>query len=227
VRRALFGWLAIALIAGFARLPADDASEEEDAIRAATRWKGKARIDEKLPAAARVAVKFESLNDAALAALAKQPRIGSIQAFDGTRCTVKGLTTLQALPNLQRLVLNKSGVTDKGLAAIAGCKELRELTIPVSTITDGGLAALTKLMRLEALDLSDDAKITDKGMAQIQLLVRLEKLHLSNTAITDKALLELKPLEGLLSLSVMGTKVTASAAERFIEEMPNLRVVRR
>ena len=118
-------------------------------------------------------------------------------------------------------------MTDKELAAIVGCKDLRELVIPESTVTDAGLAEIEKLPRLVALDLSDAVKVTDKGMAHIIKLERLEVLHLNKTSITDKGLLELKPLEGLRSLSVGGTKVTQAAAEKFPDEMPNLRVVRR
>jgi hypothetical protein len=217
------------MAAGLAHLAADDApnDDEQKALRAAMLLKGKTKIDEQLNPPARVSVKFETVNDAALVMLSKQPGIGAISALDSTRCTVKGFTALQKLPHLQRLVLNRSGVTDKSLAAIAGCKELRELVIPESTVTDAGLAVLPKLSRLEALDLSDAGKISDKGMTQIQMLVRLEKLFLNKTGITDKGLLELQPLEGLRSLSVGGTRVTATAAEKFAEEMPNLRVVRR
>src|SRR5262249_56423131 len=105
--------------------------------------------------------------------------------------------------------------------------ELRELVIPASGVTDAGLASLAKLPRLEALDVSENPRITDKGMAQIAMLERLEHLYLGKTSITDKGLFELKPLEGLRTLHVAGTKVSANAAEKFADEMPNLRVVRR
>ena len=208
---------------------ADDkpTAEEQKTIAAAKQLKAKAAIDTTLHADARVSVKFDTTNDAAFAALAKHPEIGAIQSLDGTACTAKGFTAIHALPHLQRLVLNKSGVTDKGLAAIAGCKDLRELVIPESTLTDAGLVEIEKLPRLVALDLSESVKVTDKGMAHIIKLERLEVLHLNKTSITDKGLLELKPLEGLRSLSVGGTKVTQAAAEKFPDEMPNLRVVRR
>ena len=199
---------------------------EQQAMTAARLLQGKAVIDPNLHPDARVAVKFDTATDATITALAKHPQIGSIQALDGTKCTEKGLATLKRLPHLRRLVLNKSGVTDKRLAVIAGCKQLRALVIPESTVTDAGLAVLPKLTRLQGLDLSDDPKITDKGMAHVKTLERLEVLYLNKTSITDKGLFELKPLEGLRSLSVGGSKVTAAAAEKFPEEMPNLRVVR-
>ena len=208
---------------------ADDTpnDSEKKAIAALKFLKAKTTIDTTLHPEARVAIKLETANDVALVALDKHPEIGSIQALDGTLCTTKGFTALHALPHLRRFVLNKSGVTDKELNAIVGCKEIRELVIPESTVTDAGLPDLTKLTRLEALDLSDAVKITDKGMAVVKTMERLETLHLNKTSITDKGLLELKPLEGLRALSVGGTKVTQAAAEKFPDEMPNLRVVRR
>lgn len=199
---------------------------EQQAMTAAKLLQGKAAIDPDLHPDARVSVKFETLSDAPLVTLAKYPQVGSIQALDGTKCTEKGLAALKGLPHLRRLVLNKSGVTDKELAAIAECKQLRALVIPESTVTDAGLAVLPKLPRLQGLDLSDNPKISDKGMAHVKTLERLEVLYLNKTSITDKGLFELKPLEGLRSLSVGGSKVTAAAAEKFPEEMPNLRVVR-
>ncbi|MDB5307205.1 MAG: hypothetical protein JWO38_1407 [Gemmataceae bacterium] len=207
---------------------ADDTptADEQKVIDAVRVLKGKASIDSGLHPEARVAVKFEAATDATLVALAKRPQVGAIQALDGRQCTGKGFAALADLPHLRRLVLNQSRATDKGLAVLAGCKQLRTLIIPESVVTDDGLAALEKMTRLEALDLSE-TKVTDKGIAHIKRLERLEILHLNKTGITDKGLFELKPLEGLRSLSVGGSKVTAAAADKFPDEMPNLRVVRR
>ena len=218
----------IGLSTAVAGRAADDTptADEQKVIDAVRVLRGKASIDPGLHPQARVAVKFDTATDAVLAALAKRPQVGAIQALDGRACTVKGLTALADLPQLRRLVLNQSRVTDKGLAALAGCKQLRRLVLPESAITDEGLAAFEKLPRLEELDLSE-TRVTDKGVGALKVLERLEVLHLNKTAITDKGLYELKPLEGLRSLSVGGSKVTAAAAERFTDEMPNLRVVRR
>lgn len=213
-----------ALATGQDNAPSD---AEKKVLSALKKYKGKTGIDSRLHAEARITVRLDAGSDAILADIAKHPEIGSFQALDGTLCTTKGFKDLQSLPHLRRLVLNKSGVTDKEFAVIAGCKELRELVIPESTITDAGLAELAKLAKLEKLDVSDAVKVTDKGIAHIAKLERLEELFLNKTSITDKGLMELKPLEGLRSLSIGGTKVTQAAAEKFPDEMPNLRVVRR
>jgi hypothetical protein len=64
-------------------------------------------------------------------------------------------------------------------------------------------------------------------MATVKTLERLQALYLGKTSITDKGLMELKTLDGLRVLSVVSTKVTGEAAEKFADEMPNLRQVRR
>ena len=215
--------LTVALV-GRAQEPTAD---EKKAVTVAQLLKGRPVVDTSLHPAARVGVKFDTATDATLVALAKHPQIGSIQALDGTGCTAKGFTALQALPNLRRLTLNKCRVTDKDLAALAGCEQLRVLVIPESSLTDAGLVAAKKLTRLEHLDLSDNPRITDKAMEHIKTLERLEILYLNKTGISDAGLSELASLEGLRALNVSGTKVTATAAEKFPDKMPNLRVVRR
>ncbi|HYH65991.1 MAG TPA: hypothetical protein VD866_14940 [Urbifossiella sp.] len=200
---------------------------EKAAIKSVGLAKGQAGIDPTLAPGARVSVKFLAAGDAALVTLAKHKEVGEIQIVDATACTAKGFAALKALPNLRRLKLNRSGVTDKELVEIATLAQLRVLIIPEAQITDKGAAELEKLTRLETLDLSDNPRISDKSMAHVKTLLRLENLFLNKTGLTDKGLAELKPLEGLRDMTVAGSKVTAKAAEAFTDEMPNLRQVRR
>jgi hypothetical protein len=217
--------ILFAVAVGAAQNPATPA--EQSALREAELMKGVGGIDPTLAPAARVSVKFSAAGDAALISLAKHPEVGAIQVLDATACTTKGFAALRALPNLRKLVLNRSGVTDKELAEIAGCGQLRVLVIPEAQVTDAGVAAVEKLPRLDTLDLSDNPRLTDKAAAHVKTLLRLENLFLNKTGLTDKGLAELKTLEGLRDLTVAGTKVTAKAAEAFADEMPNLRAVRR
>ena len=227
MRIALSMAIGVGMLLTLASQADEPTADEKKAVSAAQLLKGKPGIDTTLHPNARVAVRFDTATDATLVALAKYPQIGAIQALDGTACTTRGFTALQSLPNLRRLTLNKSRVTDKDLALIAGCKNLQLLVLPESGITDNGLAAITKLTRLEHLDLSDNPRLTDKAIEHIKTLERLEVLLLNKTGITDTGLFELAPLEGLRTLNVAATKVTAEAAEKFPTQMPNLRVVRR
>jgi hypothetical protein len=201
--------------------------EEKKAIDYITKLGGKAEIDARLPVAARVSAKFDSSGDMLLVNLKKAPQIGSLDVFDATRCTDRGLVALKELPHLRKLILGKSEMNALRVSAIAQCKELRTLYLAGSGLSDADLAGLKKLALLESLDVSDNPQITDKGMVHLAALGRLRALYLAKTGITDKAFVELKALEGLRSLNVGATKVAGDAADAFADEMPNLRNVRR
>ncbi len=202
-------------------------SEEKATMDYIAKLGGKAILDPHLPAEARVSAKFESATDAVLSGLKKHPHIGGVDAFDATRCTPKGFAALKELPNLRKLVLGKSYLTPDGATAIGQCTELRHLGLVNSLVTDAELESLIKLTMLEHLTLSGNPKITDKGMLTVKGFDRLQVLYLGNTSITDEGLMELKGLDGLRTLGVGGTKVSQEAAEKFADQMPNLRAVRR
>ncbi|MBN9122835.1 MAG: hypothetical protein J0I06_27470 [Planctomycetes bacterium] len=229
MRFTLAGMFALSLTTAALAQPADKAptADEKKAIDLVTKAGGKAEIDPRLPPEARVSAKFEAATDGTLGALKKAPRIGALDVFDATRCSATGFTALQQLPHLRKLTLGRSVISGPGANAIAQCKELRVLYLAGAGLNDTELAALKKLVLLESLDISDNPQVTDAGMASVQALERLQVLNLSKTGITDKGLAELKSLDGLRSLQVVGTKVTADAAEKFADEMPNLRTVRR
>lgn len=202
-------------------------ADEQKSVAVVARAGGTAEIDPKLPAAARVSAKFEKLTDSALLALKAAPHVGALDAFDATACTAKGYAALKELPHLRKLALGSSNLTATSAAHLAECGQLRTLYIARSGLNDVEIVPLKKLVLLEALDLSENPKVTDAGMETVKALERLRALDLAKTGITDKGLAELKGLDGLRNLSVGGTKVTADAAERFVDQMPNLRTIRR
>jgi len=202
-------------------------ADEKKVIDLVQKAGGKAVIDPKLSPEARVSAKFEVATDATLASLKKVTQIGALDVFDATRCSDAGYAVLKSLPHLRKLTLGKSVIGSLSANAIGGCKELRSLYLAGSGLTDAELAGLKTLTLLESLDISDNAQVTDVGMTTVKGLERLQALYLGKTGITDKGLVALKPLDGLRALNVVGTKVTGDAAEKFADEMPNLRAVRR
>jgi hypothetical protein len=226
--------IVFSLVIGMAAVAvraADDTAtaDEQKVIDAVAKLPGsmKAAINPDLHKDARVVVKFKELSDGTLAALKKYPQVGGIETFDSTKCTEKGFGLLAEFPHLRVLKLGQSTATDKTAGQLAECSELRLLYVTQARLTDAGLEKLKKLTRLDALDVSGNKGITDAGMAHVKTLERLEILYLANTAVTDKGLFDLSPLEGLRTLNVVNTKVTAEAAMKFVDQMPNLRVVRR
>lgn len=218
---------ALALVCCASAVARPDDSAEKAAIAAVEKAGGKATIDDKLPAPARVSAKFDRATDSTFAALKKATAVGAIDAFDATLCTDKGFAALKELPHLHKLALGKSNLSVNCTKALAECSQLRTLYVARSGLTDLELAPLKKLALLEALDLSENPQITDKGMASVKELERLRALELGRTAITDKGLFELQALEGLRKLSVFETKVTEAAAMKFVDAMPNLRSIKR
>lgn len=210
-------------------LPAADTptADEKQAIDLVTKSGGKATIDSKLPTDARVSAKFETATDATLIGLKKATHIGALDVFDATKCSDAGFAALKSLPHLRKLTLGKSVIGGPGATAIGQCKQLRSLYLAGSGLSDSELVGLKGLTLLESLDISDNPQVTDTGMATVKGLERLQVLYLGKTSITDKGLMALKPLDGLRTLNVVDTKVTNDGAEKFADEMPNLRAVRR
>lgn len=202
-------------------------AEEQKAITAVESAGGKAVIDSRLVSGSRVSASFAAANDMVLQAVAKHPPVGALEVDDATRCSAKGFTGLKDLPRLRKLVVRNGNLTPAAVTAVSQCKELRYLALIDAGLTDTELMPLKKLNLLEHLTLANNPKITDKGMQTVKSFERLRALDLTNTSIGDRGLWELKGLDGLRTLSVAKTGVTADAAEKFVDEMPNLRKARR
>jgi Leucine-rich repeat (LRR) protein len=217
----------VLLAASFAAADETPTPTEQKAIDAIEKAGGMATIDPKLAPGARVAAKLTAATDATLLALRKHPSIGALDILDAAKCTTKGLIALKDLPKLRKLVLGSSNLTVAGARAIGQCADLRHLGLAEAGLTDAELGGLQNLKRLEHLTLSNNPKITDRGMQTVRGFERLQVLYLSNTALTDKGLAMLRVLDGLRTLNVVNTGVTAEAADKFVDEMPNLRAIRR
>lgn len=227
MRVSLFALVALGLSsAALAQPPAAPTDDEKKTIDLVVKAGGKATIDARLAPEARVSAKFEAANNATLASLKKAAHLGALDVYDAAACTDVGFLALKQLPHLRKLTLGKSAMSVPAVAAIAQCKELRVLYVPNSGLTDSELAALKKLAFLEALDVSDNP-LSDRAATAIKTMDRLQILYLNKTGLTDKGLADLKALDGLRALYVIGTKVTGEAAEKFADEMPNLRAVKR
>lgn len=122
--------------------------------------------------------------------------------------TDEDLRCLGSLPDLERLDLRATRITDAGLAHLKGCPRLRSLTlISVSRVTDAGLEHLKGLAHLEQLDLQGTG-VTSKGLVHLDKLPRLRALKLSGERITDECMTQLKSLKGIEELLLAYTQVT-------------------
>ncbi|MCC6356121.1 MAG: hypothetical protein IT577_19710 [Verrucomicrobiae bacterium] len=89
-------------------------------------------------------------------------------------------------PNLKRLDLAGTAITDAGLAGAAAFPNLESLHVPRTRVTDGGLKHIGALARLESLNLYGTA-VTDAGLEAISSLPGLKRVYLWQTKVGGEA----------------------------------------
>ncbi|KAL6075720.1 hypothetical protein QOT17_003417 [Balamuthia mandrillaris] len=119
---------------------------------------------------------------------------------------------------LSSLNLRSTSITSVGLGYLAGYSTLKELNLRYLSISDEALAVLPG--SLESLNLSNTA-ITDKGILQLsQSAPKLKKLSLALTPITGVALSHLAAFPDLQHLNISNTGLKGVD---FMSHWPNLR----
>jgi hypothetical protein len=149
--------------------------------------------------------------------------------------TGAGLAILPTLPALEELHCNLKHDADDGLVHIGKCPQLRKLGIGESTVTDRGLWSLRGLKNLEWLDLCstsisegigvaqhfpklrtlllEDTCVSDEGLEVVGRLPLLEELTLGSTHISDDGIGQLRELRTLKTLALRGIPVTAAGIQ--------------
>ncbi len=95
-----------------------------------------------------------------------EKNIASIR-LSGTKISDKSLKWISGLPNLSKLYLDNTFITDEGIALLKNTTELRYLNLVGTSITEKGLSALSSLPLLKSVYLyQSEVKIED--MAEIQ-----------------------------------------------------------
>jgi hypothetical protein len=102
----------------------------------------------------------------------------------GAPATDDDLRLLANLPELERLNLTDTQITDAGLVHLKLCPRLTFLSLEDTAVTDQGLSKLMALQDLEGLSLNG-TKITDAGLDQLAGLPNLNQVWLRKTAITN------------------------------------------
>jgi hypothetical protein len=128
--------------------------------------------------------------------------------FAGPKTDNQQLKAIPALPALEYLYIEDSGVTDGGLAHLRRFGGLTHLSFAGAKITGTGLVILSHMPKLSSLCLNN-AEITDEGLQKIPPLPNLRKLYLNNTRITDAVMpIIAARFPRLQSLWLYGTAVT-------------------
>jgi hypothetical protein len=127
----------------------------------------------------------------------------------GPRVTDADVRPLRDLPELRRLDLMQTDVTDSSLAWAGRMPHLRVIWLMNKQLTDAGVAHLAGLSELEEIYLSD-SRVTGAGLASLRHMRRLRLLWLGNTQVTDAGLVHLAELGQLRRLNLVGTRVTGT-----------------
>ena len=131
---------------------------------------------------------------------------------------------LATLPDVERLVLRGSPLSDQGFASLARCRSLRDLNVPQAACTAAGIEALATLPNLERLRLGGPNLAGPEVARAIATLPQLESLHLIDVPIGDEGLAALAELATLENLYLDGAGVSDAAWGRYFEACPGVHV---
>ena len=122
--------------------------------------------------------------------------------------------------------LGFSWVTDADIETLLSQPDLRRLDLSLSLITDAGMARLKALRNVTVLNLFAVEHITDAAIASIRGWEKLERLNLRGTDITDTSLRYVGGMTSLRSLDVSGTQITNNGMEYLanLRDLEELRI---
>jgi serine/threonine protein kinase len=145
------------------------------------------------------------IRDEALSYVAALPQLEKLYLYE-TLVTDAGLAHLSKLTGLQLLGLSRTGVSDEGLIHLRDLTQLRVLWLGRTKVSDAGMAELAGLTRLSRLRLGG-TRISDAGLHHLRDLPRLVELDLGDTRISNRGLSHLTGLTRLQSLDLTNTAV--------------------
>jgi len=133
-------------------------------------------------------------------------------------------TILVSLPDVERLVLRESPLTDEGFETLARLESLRDLNVPQAACTAAGVRALAQLPGLRALRLGGVRGSGTEVCEAVQSLSGLRSLHLIDVPIGDAGLDVLARMDGLWNLYLDGAGVSDEAWSRYFGARPTVHV---
>jgi Leucine-rich repeat (LRR) protein len=147
--------------------------------------------------------------DSDMARLAQLPNLERLD-LSLTRITDHGLQQLKPAPGIVELNLYYTEqITDEGMAAVRGWKKLKSINLRGTKITDTTLEHLANIPTLESIDIGF-AQVTDVGLDRLSPLSSLKTLVVGGNKLTDVGLGALRQFPALTSLSLGGSQRTDS-----------------
>lgn len=164
---------------------------------------------ERDPAGRIIAVNLRGtwINDADMIELARLPDLERLD-LSHTRISDEGMLNLRPAPKIKDLKLFYSEwITDQGMTAIKDWKHLRRLNVRGTRISDGTLEIVSHMTGLEALDIAH-TEVTDLGLDHLIALVNLKELSVGRGRLSNFGLVTLRMLPTLTHLDLSGARPT-------------------
>src|ERR1043165_6537452 len=158
-----------------------------------------------------VAVDLRSswVTDSDIPRLAQMPDLKRLD-LSLTRISDRGLRALKSAPAIEELNLYfAEQISDEGTAVVKGWKHLKSLDLRGTRITDNTLEILAGVLTLESLDIGW-AQITDTGLEHLTSLTNLRWLTMGGNKLTDTSLQFLRQMPQIEYLDIGGTQRTDS-----------------
>jgi hypothetical protein len=156
--------------------------------------------------------RYGTLDDAALLALEELD-------LRGAELTDADLLHLAMFPNLARLSLRGTAVSDAGMAALTRLP-LTWLDLR-GTAVSGDAFPLLPVTRLEALHLTD-TKVSEADLARLPSLPLLKTLKLNFLALSDLSIETLAAQPNLRHVELDGTQLSDDGLRRLLELLPSV-----
>jgi Leucine-rich repeat (LRR) protein len=131
------------------------------------------------------------------------------------------LIDIAKLPNLQKLDLSHTRISDEGMRNLKPAKQIRDLSLLYSEqITDQGMTAIKEWKFLKRLQLRG-TRVSNGTLEIVSHMPELEALDIANTQITENGMEYLIALTGLKELS-LGRGRLSEADLSFLRMLPSL-----
>jgi hypothetical protein len=157
------------------------------------------------------AANLDSARDKAIAAI---QRVGGRITMDET-ATGKPVVAVD---------FRRHKILDGDLKYLESFPQLKKLDLYDTGISDAGMAYLASLKHLELLEVNSP-KVTDKGLAHLQGLANLKELYLYGTSVTDAGMVHLAKMARLRLLDVSATEVTVAGTIALEKALPKVKIV--
>ena len=161
------------------------------------------------PAGRIVAVNLRGawVNDVEMIELARLPDLERLD-LSHTRISDEGMMNLKPAPRIRDLKLFYSEwITDQGMTAIKEWKRLKRLDLRGTRISDGTLEIVSGIPGLEALDIAH-TEVTDVGLENLVALVNLKEFAAGRGRLTNSGLAAVRMLPTLTRLDLSGARAT-------------------